>query len=127
MGFNAHVENIHQIHFHRMQAGIHWSTEVSVSKNVKRITESAKTGFSKDVVWFKVFIVVWDTGNFGVMTREADLNLTASGYYFIGVLKRIDLIFEDQKISGFLVVVEEDSVQMCFKRTCKTEQRDTCQ
>lgn len=99
MSCNTHVEHIHQIYLQWIQTGIYPTAEVIVSKNIKRVTKSAKAGFSEDVVRLLVDVVVRNTGHFGVLAGEAYFNLTASGDYFIRVLKRIDLIFEDQEVS----------------------------
>lgn len=110
MSYNAHVEHICQIYLQWIQTGIHWTTEVIVSKNVKWVTKSAKARFSEDEVWILVDVVVWNTGYFGVLAGEADFNLIVSGDYFIGVLKRIDLVFEDHEVSGVLIGHEEAGV-----------------
>lgn len=110
MGCNAHVEHIHQIYLQRIQTWIHWTAEVIVSKNVKWVTKSAKSGFSEDEVWLLVDVVVWNTSYFGVLAGEADFNLIASGDYFIGIFKRIDLVFKDHEVSGVLIGYEEAGV-----------------
>ncbi len=99
MSCNTHVEHIHQIYLQWIQTGIYPTAEVIVSKNIKQVTKSAKAGFSEDVVRLLVDVVVRNTGHFGVLAGEAYFNLTASGDHFIRVLKRIDLVFEDQEVS----------------------------
>ncbi len=106
MSFNAHVDLVHQLNLHWIQAGIYLTVEAAVAENFKRVTKRAEAGFSEDVVRFMVDIAVGDTGHFGILAGEAKFNLIASGDNSIRVLEGVDLVVEDDEISRVLIGVE---------------------
>lgn len=110
MSFNAHVNLVHQLNLHWIQAGIYLSVEAAVGKDFKRVTERAEAGFGEDIVRFMVDVAVGDTGHFGILAGEAEFNLIASGDDSIRVLEGVDLVFEDNEISRVLIGVQDKEI-----------------